>query len=351
MNVPDILKYSVELTYIFFFSFASLFLLRKVAKRIGLVDSPTLRKQHEGVVPLVGGIAIFITISQHLFANPYSLPHSSLFLVCISILTLVGAIDDRYDISFKARLVVQTLLTCAVIFFTDIELSTIGNILGLGVIEFGVFGPLMTVLAVLGSINAFNMVDGIDGLLGGLSIVTLIGIIIVLVTSDNLSLAYFCLILVVALVPYVLLNLGAFGRQRRVFMGDAGSMLIGFTVIWFLLILSQKGEMQVMRPVTALWLIALPLMDMMAIMYRRIKKGKSPFKPDRDHLHHICQRLGLTDTQTLVLICSVASTFAIIGVVGEILKVPEVIMFLGFIVCFVSYSLVLLRNWPHRNSA
>jgi UDP-GlcNAc:undecaprenyl-phosphate GlcNAc-1-phosphate transferase len=238
-----------------------------------------------------------------------------------------------------------------VIFFTDIELSTIGNILGLGVIEFGVFGPLMTVLAVLGSINAFNMVDGIDGLLGGLSIVTLIGIIIVLVTSDNLSLAYFCLILVVALVPYVLLNLGAFGRQRRVFMGDAGSMLIGFTVIWFLLILSQKGEMQVMRPVTALWLIALPLMDMMAIMYRRIKKGKSPFKPDRDHLHHICQRLGLTDTQTLVLICSVASTFAIIGVVGEILKVPEVIMFLGFIVCFVSYSLVLLRNWPHRNSA
>ncbi|MDT0593676.1 UDP-N-acetylglucosamine--undecaprenyl-phosphate N-acetylglucosaminephosphotransferase [Glaciecola petra] len=340
----------IELFFVFFFSFASLFLLRKVAKVVGLVDEPTLRKRHEGVVPLVGGIAVFITVAQFLYSNPEVLPHSSLFLVLISILTIVGALDDKYDISFKIRLVVQTLLTCSMIYFTGIELTTIGDIFGFGEIKLGVLGPFITIFAVLGAINAFNMVDGIDGLLGGLSIVTFLSISIVFMIGNELDLAYLCIILVVSLIPYVLLNLGAFGRQRRVFMGDAGSMLIGFTVIWLLLISSQDSKELIVRPVTCLWLIALPLMDMMAIMYRRIKRGRSPFKPDRDHLHHICQRLGYSDSQTLILICSVASIFATIGILGEILEVPEFIMFGGFLICFISYSVALLINWPHRVS-
>lgn len=338
----------VELAFVFFFSFASLFLLRKVAKSIGLVDSPTLRKQHEGVVPLVGGIAVFITVFQYIYNNPDILPHSNLFLICTTILTVIGALDDKYDISFKIRLIVQTLLTCAMIYFTEIELTSLGDILGYGSIDLGMVGPLITVLGVLGAINAFNMVDGIDGLLGGLSIVTFLAISILLLLGQQFDLAYLCIILVVSIIPYVLLNLGAFGRQRRVFMGDAGSMLIGFTVIWLLLISSQNTSEPIMRPVTGLWLIALPLMDMMAIMYRRIKRGKSPFKPDRDHLHHICQRLGFSDTQTLILISSVASIFSAVGIFGELLNVPEFIMFGGFIICFISYSAALLVNWPHR---
>jgi UDP-GlcNAc:undecaprenyl-phosphate GlcNAc-1-phosphate transferase len=105
-----------------------------------------------------------------------------------------------------------------------------------------------------------------------------------------------------------------------------------------------------MRPVTALWIIALPLMDMAAIMYRRIKRGRSPFRPDRDHLHHICQRAGLKNVQTLIVICSLASVFAGIGIVGEYYKVHEGIMFAGFLGCFMTYSILLLRNWPKRVS-
>lgn len=85
-------------------------------------------------------------------------------------------------------------------------------------------------------------------------------------------------------------------------MDYAGSMRIGITVIWFLLNASQANNQILMRPVTTLWIIALSLMDMDEIMYRQIKRGRSPFRPERDHLHHICQRAGLSKVQTLLVI-------------------------------------------------
>jgi UDP-GlcNAc:undecaprenyl-phosphate GlcNAc-1-phosphate transferase len=126
-------------------------------------------------------------------------------------------------------------------------------------------------------------------------------------------------------------------------MGDAGSMMIGFTVIWLLIGASQTPGNPMIRPVTALWLIALPLMDMVAIMIRRVKQGKSPFKPDREHLHHICQRLGCSPIQTLVLICAIAAAFAGIGIIGEIFAIPEFLMFYSFIAMFTAYLLVLIN--------
>ena len=264
------------------------------------------------------------------------------------IITVIGAIDDKFDISFKIRLVVQTLLTLAMINFTGLELNYIGDVFGLGNIELGLFATFVTVLAVVGAINAFNMVDGIDGLLGGLSIVTFTSIAIILSFQGNHSCIQLCLVIVIAMIPYVLMNLGLLGRRRQVFMGDAGSMMIGFTVIWLLLSTSQINDEVLMRSVTALWIIALPLMDMAAIMYRRLRRGHSPFKPDREHLHHICKLAGLSNLQTLVVICGLASVIAGIGIMGEYYKVHEGYMFAGFLVCFTTYSILLLRNWPEK---
>jgi UDP-GlcNAc:undecaprenyl-phosphate GlcNAc-1-phosphate transferase len=112
-----------------------------------------------------------------------------------------------------------------------------------------------------------------------------------------------------------MLNLGfPFGRRFMVFMGGAGSMFIGFTAIWLLFDASQGENVLVIRPVTALWFIALPLMDMVCIMTRRIMKGQSPFKPDREHLHHICQRMGLSSSTALLVICLLASLMAGVGI-------------------------------------
>ncbi|MEZ8351068.1 UDP-N-acetylglucosamine--undecaprenyl-phosphate N-acetylglucosaminephosphotransferase [Vibrio splendidus] len=336
----------LALSFLFFFSLATTFIMRKFAKKIGLVDKPNGRKLHNGAVPLVGGLSICISILYFLFNNPDILPNTELYASCILILVGIGVLDDKYDISFKLRFAVQAGLSIMMMMIGGIELSTIGDVFGSGdVITLGWFGYLVTIFAVVGAINAFNMVDGIDGLLGGLSIVTFGGLGIMLNFDGQSDLAYICLVLITAIVPYILLNLGAFGRKRKVFMGDAGSMLIGFTVIWLLLLSSQNGSTPPLRPVTALWLIAVPLMDMAAIMIRRVRRGDSPFKPDREHLHHVFQRLGLSPTQTLVVICSIATLYAVIGISAEMLNIPEYVMFYAFIICFLAYLILLSNIW------
>ncbi|WP_441257267.1 UDP-N-acetylglucosamine--undecaprenyl-phosphate N-acetylglucosaminephosphotransferase [Vibrio sp. Vf1514] len=335
----------LELTFIFFSAFAILFLLRKVAKQIGLVDKPNARKLHQGAVPLVGGISTSIVLAQFLTFRPDIIQYSELFVLSIATLTFVGALDDKFDLSVKVRIAIQAALSVTMMQVTGIELNSLGNLFGLGDIYLGWFGIVVTVFAVIGAINAFNMVDGIDGLLGGLSIVTFGAIALLLNVDSQHGLAYLCVVIITAMLPYIFMNLGIFGRARKVFMGDAGSMMIGFTVIWLLLGASQTGDKALMRPVTALWLIAVPLMDMAAIMIRRVRRGDSPFKPDREHLHHIFQRLGLSSKQTLVVICSIAIGFAAFGIYGEAANISEATMFYTFIACFLIYSALLSYVW------
>lgn len=326
-----------------------LYLLRKVAKHplVSLVDKPNTRKFHEGAVPLVGGISICLSILYFLYNNANAFPFANLYSFCIIVLVGVGVLDDKYDISVKFRMGVQAALAVVIMYYADAQITDLGNMLGFGeLILPDLLGQIITVFAVLGAINAFNMVDGIDGLLGGLASVTFASLATLFFMQSKPSFAYFCVVIIVVILPYILFNLGFFGRTRKVFMGDAGSMLIGFTVVLLLMGATQQGKNgESLRTVTALWIIAVPLMDMAAIMYRRIKRGDSPFKPDREHLHHIFQRIGFNSTQTLLAICSLALFFASIGVLGEIFEVPEPIMFYLFIAFFIGYSVVLSNIW------
>ncbi|WP_417878327.1 UDP-N-acetylglucosamine--undecaprenyl-phosphate N-acetylglucosaminephosphotransferase [Vibrio sp.] len=334
-----------ELISIFFSSCITLFFMRKLAKRIGLVDKPNKRKLHSGAIPLVGGISICLVLAQYLAFRPEAIEHSWLYLVCIAVLTLIGAIDDKVDLNFKARMGVQAVLSLFMMKEYGTELHSLGNMFGFGDMYLGMLSPVITILAVIGAINAFNMVDGIDGLLGGLSIVSLGSIAILLHADSHYTLAYFCVVIIVAMLPYIMMNLGILGRTRKVFMGDAGSMLLGFTIIWLLLSASQTRSEPFIRPVTALWLIGLPLMDMVAIMVRRIRRGDSPFKPDREHLHHIFQRIGFSSHQTLFAICLLASVFALFGIYGEFMNISEPVMFYSFIAVFAVYFSTLAYIW------
>jgi len=335
-----------DLLFTFIFAISALYILSKVAIKFGLVDEPNLRKHHEGNIPLVGGLAIFSSLLFYLIYNPSMLPNSELFLVSIGILVILGAIDDRFDLPITPRLLMQVGITMLVISQTNLQLDYIGNITGFGSMNLGAGASFVTILAVIGAINAFNMVDGIDGLLGGLAIITFTSMAIILNFHALDNLAFVCIVIVTALSPYVMMNLGAFGIKRKIFMGDAGSMMIGFIVIWFLLIMTQPNANATMRPVTALWLIALPLMDMTAIMFRRLIRGQSPLKPDRDHLHHTCLNAGISPSGTLFVICGVASIFAGIGILGELFEIAESIMFYGFLCCFGVYAYGLNKNWP-----
>lgn len=335
----------MEYAIFFIAAFICLFFLRRVAKKINLVDRPNERKLHQGAIPLVGGISIYLTLMLALWFKPDLLTSSDIYVLCASVLVIMGAIDDKYDVDYRIRLVVQILISCAMIFGAGLSLKSLGGLAFGHEIVLGPLGYIVTVFAVLGAINAFNMVDGIDGLLGGLTLVTFGGLAYLNYIDEQLLLARFCLLMMIVVIPYVVLNLGfPFGTRRKVFMGDAGSMLIGFTVIWVLLQGTQGPKAQ-MNPVTALWLIGIPLMDMTCIMVRRIRKGVSPFKPDREHLHHICLRAGLSSHQALVVICGIATLLAVAGIVLEYGSVPEWVSLLLFALVFFLYYQLLNNIW------
>ncbi|WP_111901356.1 UDP-N-acetylglucosamine--undecaprenyl-phosphate N-acetylglucosaminephosphotransferase [Aeromonas veronii] len=335
----------MEYIYFFIAAFLLLFVFRKVAKKINLVDRPNERKQHQGLIPLVGGIAIYFTLMLALWVQPDLLVNSEVYVLCATILVMMGAIDDKYDVDYRIRLVIQILISCAMIFGAGLSLKSLGGVLFGHELILGPLGYIVTVFAVLGAINAFNMVDGIDGLLGGLTIATFGGLAYINHDDGQLWLARFCLLMMIVVIPYIILNLGfPFGVRKKVFMGDAGSMLIGFTVIWVLLQGTQGPKAQ-MYPVTALWLIAIPLMDMITIMVRRLRKGHSPFKPDREHLHHICLRAGLSPRCALCVICLFAILLAAVGISLELMNAPELISFLLFLSVFGLYFWGINAIW------
>ena len=341
----NLLTAFTELFSIFLFTTVFLFFARKVAKRVGLVDKPNFRKRHQGLIPLVGGISVYAGICFTFGIANYYIPHAALYLACAGVLVFVGVMDDRFDISVKIRALIQALIAIVMMTVGKLYLSSLGYIFGTWEMVLGPFGYLLTLFAIWAAINAFNMVDGIDGLLGGLSCVSFAAIGIILWFDGQISLAMWCFAMIAAILPYILLNLGVLGRRYKVFMSDAGSTFIGFTLIWILLETTQ-GKTHPISPVTALWIIAIPLMDMVAIMYRRLRKGMSPFSADRQHIHHLIMRAGFTSRQAFVLITFAAAVLASVGVAAEYSHfVPEWVMLALFLLSFFLYGYCIKRAW------
>ncbi len=319
-------------------------ILNPIAQRVGLVDLPNERKMHVGAIPLIGGISIYISV---LLVSGFVFEHSqlfNLFLISAALILFIGVLDDKYDLSVRIRIVAQVIIASILIFGAGSYLTSLGNILYFFELKLGYVGVFVTVLAVIGAINAFNMVDGIDGLAGMLSLVTFssLGLLFYLAGNEWFIVP---ILFIAAIMGYLLFNLRwPFASLQKIFMGDAGSMLIGLTVVW-LLVLGVEADTHVFAPVTALYLIGIPLMDMTAIMYRRINKGMSPFKPDRDHLHHIFERAGFSRKQTLIRITLASAILASVGICGELFLVPEWIMFVIFLVIFAFYNWALAHVW------
>jgi UDP-GlcNAc:undecaprenyl-phosphate GlcNAc-1-phosphate transferase len=127
-------------------------------------------------------------------------------------------------------------------------------------------------------------------------------------------------------------------------MGDAGSMFLGFVLTWLLISLSQ-GENRVIAPVTALWLFAMPLLDTISLMIRRLLKGRSPFSADREHLHHVLQAAGYSVNQSVLTIHGLALAAALVGVGGLYMKAPDWVMFYGFLGLFALYFCGVRQAW------
>ena len=319
--------------------------LRPLSAQLHLIDEPNQRKQHVGAIPLIGGISIFIGV---LLSSLLSMPQEPVLLVllCCGLgIVLLGAVDDARDISPWLRLGVQALLILIMSKSTGVTLHNLGDIVGFGDISVRWFELVITVAAICGAINAYNMMDGIDGLAGSMAMISLIGL--ALLFHDVMPLlADFSQVFILALIPYLCANLSLFSAKRKIFLGDAGSMLLGFVIGFMVIFGSQQTHADnAFRPVTALWIIGLPLMDMVGIMIRRIFKGQSPLRADRNHLHHILMHAGFSPCESLFIMVLLGTAMMSIGVLSEHFQVHETSMMALFLGLFAAYSVGLQYAW------
>jgi UDP-GlcNAc:undecaprenyl-phosphate/decaprenyl-phosphate GlcNAc-1-phosphate transferase len=328
-------------------TFVAIFLLRPFAISIGLVDKPNIRKLHKGSVPLIGGIAMFIGVVVSILASSYDLNQFNYFLLASLVIVMVGVLDDHQNISVSLRLLFQLLVAIIVVTVGEMNLESLGNLFGYGDIILDEWSYLISVIAIIAGMNAVNMADGMHGLAGGNSLITFLALLYL--SIDNVSReivlisSLFCSVLSIFLINNLCLGVS---KSKRIFMGDAGSMFIGLAIAWILLDLSQ-GESRSFAPVTALWLFALPIIEMTTAIVRRISSGKSPFKPDLYHFHHLLIRVGFKEKTILLLILVLSSMLAIIGILGEESGVAEWVMFVSFLVffgCYVFLYALVLKN-------
>ena len=318
---------------------------RRVAPVIGLVDMPNERKAHKGNIPLVGGIAIFAGLLVVMSASGFLAEHWA-FFVGAAILVGVGAWDDVKGLSPVFRLAFQAAAILVIALGGGAYLADLGNILPVvGAIDLGWMAIPFTVFAGVGIINAFNMSDGVDGLCGTLTLVALTGFGIVAAVAGTQSDLFMILALAGGLVGFLIFNVRVPGReQAKAFLGDAGSYLLGFSVLYCAVRLSQ-GTDRAMPPVAALWFCMVPLVDTVGMILRRIRRGRSPFSPDREHIHHIFLHAKFTVTSTWIGLAAVATVGMIFGLSGTLGSISESAMLAAFLVVGALYYAMIMRAW------
>ena len=329
---------------------AAIRLAMSLADWLGMLDRPGGHKQHEASTPFVGGVGILaVLLSVFLVLDPlfggFAVSPLQGILIGALILFITGLADDIVHLSFKLRFVVQAAVALSMIFVGGVELLSFGELLPGWRFDLGWLSIPLTILATVGLINAVNMIDGLDGLSGSVSLVSLALVGLVAFFAGQGAYVVLVVALIAGLAGFLYYNLRYPGNSRaRVFLGDNGSMVLGFLFAWLCIALSQ-GDAPAMTPVTALWLFALPLMDTVAVMLRRIWLRKSPFRPDRYHLHHLFVSAGYRVCDVVVFAALGQLFLGLIGVGGLVLGVPEYLMFWLFMGVFAAYFLVILRPW------
>lgn len=335
----------------FIVTFACIWLLKPLALRLGLVDSPHGRKQHEGHIPLIGGIAILLGFLSALLALPLSLANYRSFAAGCVLLVFVGILDDFHELSARSRLIAQIIAALFMTAWGGVILSDLGNLIFIKDIVLNNWALPITVIGVVGIINAVNMTDGVDGLAGTLTLVEMCFLAYLAMHAQNFLAFHILIIMMASIAAFLCFNLRILGRQNAlIFMGDAGSMLLGFVLAWFLVELSQ-GINHAATPVTMLWIMAVPLLDIGGVMFRRLQKRRSLFSPDREHMHHLLQEFNFSSSQIVMIMGGLSLIFGLIGIIANYQGIAEGYMFVGFIVLFIVYYslLIYLRKMLPNN--
>ena len=325
-------------------SAAAIVVFSRLAPSMGIVDEPGGRKAHAHPVPLVGGLAIFAALLAGAVIMGIA-AQAGYFLFTLSIIIAVGLWDDVTEISPRLKFGIQVIASLLMIYGAQVQLHTLGNLLGFRIVGLSILAVPLTVFAIVGVVNAVNMMDGMDGLGGSLAI-TAFGWYAVVAMDSGLDVPFYtALVLCGAIAGFLLFNLRfPWQPHARVFLGDAGSLMIGFALGWFAIDLTQ-GPGRSFPPIAALWVLLLPLADCVSLMLRRLARGRSPFNGARDHIHHYLLARGFTPSQTLAILTAMSVLFGAVGYFGWRLELPEAALFWPFFFGFFLYHAWIKRAW------
>jgi len=296
-------------------------------------------------VPLVGGLAIWAAFTLGILLKPDQLPDNRYLLGGMTLMTLVGLLDDFRPVNHWVRFLLQVLAILVMGLADDTVLNNLGDLLGTGDILFTRMAWAFTLFAVVGLINAFNMIDGLDGLAGGQALIATGWLVLLSLHAPILIAARVESLLVFAasITGFLLFNIRHPWRAHAsVFMGDAGSTLLGYVLAWFMIRMTQDEGLE-LNPITAVWIMAFPLMDTLAVMVRRMLAGCSPFAADRQHLHFLLLAFGLSDGRVVAILLILAFGLGGFGVLTQWYGVPEYVRFYSFVSLFLLYVAITMR--------
>jgi len=284
-------------------AYASTPFVRVLAFKIGAVDVPLdSRRMHKKPIPRIGGLAIYFafTITTLLFCDA----SNELITIWIGgiILVILGILDDIYRLPAWIKMIIQIIVAGFAVFNGTI----ISHVhLGSQYIDLGVFSIPVSILWIVGLTNAINFIDGLDGLACGVSAISSLSLLTVLLLNGDVVSSLICAVLFGSCLGFLPFN----SNPARIFMGDTGSLFLGFS----LAILSISGVFKlhaVLSFLVPLIIFALPLLDAMFAIFRRVISGRSPFAPDRGHIHHRLIDLGFTQKESVKIL------YAICGILG-----------------------------------
>ncbi|MFM2337212.1 MAG: glycosyltransferase family 4 protein [Bacteroidota bacterium] len=313
-----------------------------IIKKNKLLDKPNARKEHTTPVPTMGGIAIAIgmLVSLAIWCPfPKTTAPISFFFALIGLIIL-GIYDDLKDLSAKYKFVVQFALA-ALISIAGLRINSFEGLLGLE--QLPIQGQhLLTVLAIVGITNAFNLIDGIDGLAGSLGFMSLMVLGIFLTLAGDANTALIAFALAGSLMAFLYFNL----NPARIFMGDTGSLLLGFVVgvlsVRFMQVNAVSANPVVpFSPVFSLSIVFIPVFDTLRVFATRMWNGRSPFHADKTHIHHLLTNQGFNHAFAARSICFLHALILLTAYWMKNVKQEIVLLVL---LCIMLIGLAVLKN-------
>jgi UDP-GlcNAc:undecaprenyl-phosphate GlcNAc-1-phosphate transferase len=315
----------------------------RVAGKWRIVDQPGHRKVHSVPIPRIGGVAMAIGVTVAAIIVVPLEPPDRYFLVAAGVLTVFGGLDDRFDLDYRLKLLGQMLAAGIVVFAGDTQIHAL-TLDDRIVLPAWVSIPL-TVVFLVGVTNAINLADGLDGLAGGTTFLCLCALAMLAYSGGQVS----CTALAMAFAGAVMGFLRFNTFPASIFMGDAGSQLLGFAVGVISLRATQSGN-SLFSAATPILLLALPIMDTLSVMVQRVSEGRSPFSADKNHIHHKLLALGFDHHEAVMVIYAIQADLFLLA---YWMRFESDLAIMGVVTGFFLASITLLqvaarRQWRFR---